>query len=734
MVTRFLMRKTFTFKLVMAGLMLSLASCSTSQAPPATISAEGKTEGNIARLAARILEQSQYTRHPIDEEISAKFLDRYIEQLDGQHLTFLQSDLEELAPYRASLGELIKMGNITPAYMIYDRYLHRLEERVDYTAALLKNDTFDFEGQDNYTVERRDLPRPLNPTEARQLWRQRLRYEYLQEKLNNRPPGEIVRTLTKRYSSLLHTARDAAKEDVLEIYLSALSNAYDPHSDYLGRTEYDTLSIEMRLSLFGIGAELTSENGYPKIARILPGPAARSKQLKPGDRIIAVAQNGKEPLDVIDVPIAKVADMIRGPKGTQVRLTVIPADATDPSLRKTVALIREEIKLEDKEAKASIIEMPDDKGRVMRLGVLDLPSFYEDMDGRGGLHHKSTTDDVSRLLKKLKGEKVSGLILDLRQNGGGSLDEAINLTSLFIKKGPVVQIKDAKGKISVGSDKNSSMLYDGPLIVLVSRFSASASEILAGALQDYDRALIVGDASTFGKGTVQSVLELAPLMRRVGLGYDYNPGGLLVTVQKFYRPGGSSTQLRGVASDIALPTLSGIAEVGEASLFNPLPWDQIRTAKFEKWNWVRPWVGELRQRSARRVENDPDFAYLREDIARLKKSLAEKTVSLNESQRRQQLQDAKARLTARKEERQRRAMPNWKTFEVTLENIDQPSRPSPVGRTNTASTAELRHLLGDMDEESILSEEFADGMVPAVDVILQEAERILADYVALSVK
>jgi len=726
------MKKAISFKLVMVWMLLSVAGCSTSQAPPATISAEGKTEANIAKLAARILEQSQYTRHPLDEEISSRFLEHYIEQLDGQHLTFLQSDVEEFAPYRTSLGDLIKTGNIAPAYLIYDRYLHRLQERVDYIAALLKGGTFDFAGQDSYAVERRDLPRPLNPAEARQLWRQRLRYEYLQEKLNKKPPGEIVRTLTNRYTSLLHTAREAGKEDILEIYLTALANAYDPHSDYLGRTEFETLNIEMRLSLFGIGAELTSENGYPKIARILPGPAARSKQLKPGDLIIAVAQNGKEPRDVIDVPIAKVADMIRGPKGTQVRLTVIPADATDPSLRKTVALTREEIKLEDKEAKASIIEMPDDKGRVMRLGVLDLPSFYEDMDGRGGLHHKSTTDDVARLLKKLKDERVSGLILDLRQNGGGSLDEAINLTTLFIKKGPVVQIKDAKGKITVGADKNPALLYEGPLIVLVSRFSASASEILAGALQDYERALIVGDESTFGKGTVQSVLELAPLMRRVGLGYDYNPGGLLVTVQKFYRPGGSSTQLRGVVSDIVLPSLSDIAEVGESSLPNPLPWDQIRTAKFEKWNRVQPYVNELRQRSSRRIENDPDFGYLRQDIARLKKSLTEKTVSLNEAERRQQLSDAKARLTARKEERQRRPKPNWKVSEVTLENIDQPSHPSPVGRTNLASNAELRQLFGDTDEQSILSEEFADGMVPTVDIILQETERILADYVALS--
>src|ERR1051326_4315890 len=441
------------------------------------------TEGNIAKLLVRILEKSQYLHHPLDDEMAGKCLDRYLEEIDGQHLTFLQSDLEEFAPYRKALDDLLKAGNTTPAHVIYARYLHRLEQRVTYATDLLKNESFEFNGHDAYNLERRLQPRPKDLAEARQVWRQRLRYEFLQEKLNNNKPEEIVRTLQKRYTGLLRTAKDVGAEEILELYMTALSNAYDPHSDYLGRSEYENLSISMRLSLFGIGAELGSENGYPKITRILPGPAARSKQLKPGDRIIAVAQKGKEPFDVVDVPIAKVAEMIRGPKGTQVRLTVIPADATDPSVRKTVSLTREEIKLEDKEAKARIIELPTDKGHAVRLGVLDLPSFYEDMDKRSGPQHKSTTEDVSKLLKKLKRENVSGIILDLRQNGGGSLEEAINLTGLFIRKGPVVQVKDSSGKISVGSAKNASALYDGPLIVLISRFSASASELLAGAVQ-----------------------------------------------------------------------------------------------------------------------------------------------------------------------------------------------------------------------------------------------------------
>src|SRR3989442_2691933 len=274
-------------------------------------------------------------------------MERYVEEIDGPHLNFFQSDLEEFALYRTPLDELTKAGNTSPAHAIYDRFLHRLEQRVSFATEALKSDSFEFDGQDTYDVERRDLPRPSDLTEARGLWRQRLRYEYLQEKLNKKKPEEIVRTLTKRYAGLLRTAREVGGDQILEVYLTALANAYDPHSDYLGRSEYENLSISMRLSLFGIGAELGVENGYPKITRILPGPAARSKQLKPGDRIIAVAQNGKEAVDVVDTPIPKVAEMIRGPKGTQVRLTVIPVDATDPSSRKTVALTREEIKLED---------------------------------------------------------------------------------------------------------------------------------------------------------------------------------------------------------------------------------------------------------------------------------------------------------------------------------------------------------------------------------------------------
>src|SRR5438094_5754803 len=435
-------------------------------------------------------------------------------------------------------------------------------------------------------------------------------------------------------------------------------NVYDPHSDYLGKSKLDNFAMSMNLSLFGIGALLESEDGYCKIKELKPGPALRSKKLKPGDRIVGVAQGDSEPVDVVDMKLSKVVEMIRGPKDTKVRLTVLPVDATDPSARVEVLLVRDKIKLEDEEAKAKIIELSAKDQTVTRLGIIDLPSFYAGFDlkdssptqlassnERAGA--KSTTEDVARLLKKLMAEKVAGVILDLRHNGGGSLEEAINLTGLFIKEGPVVQVQDAEGNLIKDEDNDPSVLYDGPLIVLTDRFSASASEILAGALQDYGRALIVGDSSTHGKGTVQSLIQLEPYVHRLSDSTN-NPGALKVTIRKFYRASGSSTQLKGVIPDLVLPSLNNYAEVGEASLENPLPWDTIDSAKYEKLNLIQPVVPELQKRSTERVAADKDFAYLQEDIEIYRKYLADKSVSLNEEARRKEMKENEERLESGK--------------------------------------------------------------------------------------
>lgn len=714
------------------------------------------TEGNIARLTARILERSHYAQKPFDDEVSGKFLDRYLEALDGLHLMFLKSDLDEFEPYRTTLDDLtLKKGDTSPAHQIFSVLVKRMEQRVNYATNLLQTETFDFHGDDRYLVNRKDAPRPKDLTEAKALWRQHLRYEYLQEKLMagsgtngasgvSRKPGtdgntnatraakkgepqEIVKTLASRYNRLLHTLKDFSDDEVFELYLTALTHVYDPHSDYMGKSQMENFAIQMKLSLFGIGALLESEDGYCQIKELVPGPAQRSKQLKPKDRIVAVAQGEKEPVEVVGVKLSKVVEMIRGPKGTEVRLTVLPVDATDPSVRKVITLVREEIKLEDQEAKARVIDLPNPDGRVTRLGVIDLPSFYEDFgfDATQQREHKSTTADVAKLLKKLKQEEVAGVILDLRRNGGGALNEAINLTGLFIKRGPVVQVKDPDGRIMVDFDRDPGVLYDGPLVVLTSRFSASASEILAGALQDYGRALIVGDSSTHGKGTVQSLVQLDAIMKENDLTYSFNPGALKVTIRKFYRASGSSTQLKGVIPDIVLPSVNNFAEVGEASLENALPWDEIRSADYEKLNRVEPLLPELRRRAARRVESEKDFAYVREDIELFKRLQADKTVSLNEEKRLKEKLEIDARNEARKKERAARHEVEPKIFEITLKNAGLPGLPEPAKKTNDVARADSAHA--PMADEDLPTASFSSDALT-----LEEAERVLTDFITLS--
>lgn len=725
--------------------------------------AQGPNEASISRVTATILERGHYLKQPFNDEISSKFLDRYLDALDNLHIYFLQSDLKEFDTYRHSLDELtLKEGNTTPGRIIFLRFLDRLQQQFDYVLDLLKAEKFEFKEEDRFIVNRKTLPRPKDMDEAKKLWRERLRYEYLQEKLNKEKPDEIVKKITRRYTRIVRALKDYDNDDVLQIYLTALAHVYDPHSDYLGKSELDNFSINMKLSLYGIGALLRSEDGYCQIQSLVPGgPAERSKKLKPNDKIIAVSQGAQASVDVVDMKLNKVVEMIRGPKGTEVRLTVIPADAPDPSVRKNIALVREEIKLEDQEAKARIIEMPAGTNQLMRLGVIDLPSFYAafELEGRANSgERKSTTTDVSKLIRKLVQEHVAGIVLDLRRNGGGSLEEAINLTGLFIKEGPIVQIKDSDGRTALDKDPDPNVFYDGPLIVLTSRFSASASEILAGALQDYDRALIVGDTSTHGKGTVQSLIQLAPYMRQFGVGITNDPGAVKITIRKFYRASGSSTQLKGVVPDIILPSLNNALEVGESSLDNPLPWDTIRSASYEKMNRVSPYVSELKRRSDTRIGIDRDFAYLRSEIDRYKQAIAEKSVSLNEAQRVKEKNEADARSKARKKELSSRPEPPWKIYDITLKNVAESGLPSPTVKTNQLKKAEVDqkgldkqktsgvkkkangaspvdsvnpHSATATDEES---DEAAEDAVTPVDITMEETKRILTDYVYLSMR
>jgi carboxyl-terminal processing protease len=733
----------------------------------------GPDDAKIARVAAAILERNHYLQQPLDDTVSSKFLDKYLDALDPVHMVFLQSDLAEFEQWRTQLDDMtLKTGDTSPAEIIFNRFLERFTQQVEYSTNLLATGKFEFTGDERYTPNRKEMPRPKDLNEARQMWRERVRYEYLLELLNSAATNavgslalsngparvvidgvpqpvvpkvgatnlaaakpfnqidEIKKTIAGRFNRQLRMLQEFDSDDAFQIYLTSLTHVYDPHSDYMGKPSLDNFNISMKLSLFGIGALLRSEDGYCKIQELMDGPAKKSGQIKPNDKIIAVAQGKGEPVDVIDMKLNKVVELIRGAKGTEVRLTIVPVDAPDPSTRKIVSLIRDEIKLEDQEAKAKLIELPAENGRpAQRLGVIDLPSFYADLKNRSP-NRKSTTSDVAKLLQKLKEEKVAGVILDLRRNGGGSLEEAINLTGLFIKEGPVVQVRDPDGTITVDKDNDPSVLYEGPLVVLTSRFSASASEILAGALQDYGRALVVGDSSTHGKGTVQSLLDLGPIMRTTN-----ELGALKMTIRKFYRASGSSTQLKGVVPDLILPSLNNHAEVGEAALPNALAWDTIPSAKYEPVNLVPPVLPELRQRSDARVAKDKDFSYLRDEIERYKKLKEEKTVSMNEALRRKEKKDAEARVEMRKKELRARPQPTYKTYELTLKNVSDPGLPAPVSKTNALAQAkaDLTNTLakavtakGDDDEAR------DDTSVPAVDITLEEARRILQDLVELT--
>jgi carboxyl-terminal processing protease len=545
---------------------------------------------------------------------------------------------------------------------------------------------------------------------------------------------EIYKTLTNHYVASLKNYKDLDRDRVFELYINSLARAYDPHSDYMGHAEAENFEIMMKLSLFGIGALLEQKDGYCQILELKEGPAAKNGQLKAGDRIIAVTQTNGEPVDVVGMPLDKVVEMIRGPKGTQVTLTYIPSTAADSSVHKEVSLIRDEIKLEDSAAKARLYDEPKGNGHgELKLGVINLPSFYandEETAAKGS--SKDTTTDVARFIKRFEKEHVSGIILDLRANGGGYLEEAINLTGLFVPRGPVVQTKDPNGDVVTDPCHNSSVLYDGPLIILTSRFSASASEILAGALQDYNRALIVGDHSTFGKGTVQTMQRLAPFMQQRRLDYAYDPGSLKVTIKKFYRAAGVSTQLKGVVSDIELPSIWNYAtdDVGESSLPNALPCDEVTSADPKNLNRVTPYLGQLQELSKHRVASNPDFAYIQQDIADFLKDQADKSISLNEAGRMADQKMRRDRMEARRKERLARKKSDEKVYDLTLKNVDLPQLQPVPAKTNSIASVTESPFDDDSDALAADAEPGADDAAGS-DPTLTEARHILADYASM---
>ena len=691
----------------------------------------------IGLSVGRLLEEGHYTHHPLNDEISRKLLTGYLEMLDFSHLFFTQKDVDAFTKkYGTALDDDILLGNLQPAHEIFDVFQKRVEDRVKKIKELVKQ-PMDFKTDETVLLSRQKAPWPKDEAEADDLWHKRIESELLQEKLSEHPIEPGPKLVERRYDRMLRNIHEEDDEEQVKLFLDALAQAYDPHSEYLSASDLKNFSINMGLSLVGIGAMLRSEDGYAKIESLVPGgPAQTSGRLKVGDRISAVAQGSKDFVDVRDLRLDKVVEQIRGKKGTRVRLLIIPGSAADPAQRKTVELVRDEIKLKDQEARADIIIKKDRNGDPVKLGWITLPSFYADMDS----HKKSTTKDVLALLKRLKKEKIAGLVIDLRRNGGGSLEEAISLTGLFFKSGPVVQTKGANERVVISTDPDPDIAYDGPLVVLTSRQSASASEIFAAALQDYGRAVIVGDQSTFGKGTVQTILEIGRFTSLLGT-RNQEDGALKLTIQKFYRVAGGSTQLHGVASDIVLPTLTDLPEFGEGALKNALPYDEVPAAKYNKWSDSHPlFLDELKVRSAARVAADPEFHYVLEDMERLRKKITDNRISLNEDVRRHEVEDQKARKDERSKQRLARAEEEPSIYRLTLETLDNPKLelimyPGKLAEAKTKGdlkTAPEAAPDSDDDDDSDLGDNGDDTKAAAIDPERDETLNILTDLVQLS--
>lgn len=603
----------------------------------------------VAFYVHHFLTTQHLSRRSVDDELSERFLKSFIEGLDPQKAYFLQSDIAAFEERKSDLDDMIRDRDTQFAHDVYRTFLERVETRLAHIEDLLQQE-FDFTEDEEITLDSKLLDYPKDSEEADERWRKRIKYDLLILKSNEKTAEEARKTLQDRYRTFAQRTAQADEDDVLERFMNAFASAYDPHSSYFSPGSFQDFRIRLGLNYEGIGAELDQKDGVATIRRIIPGGAAeRAGELKANDQIISVGQGEDgEMVDVFKMKLEHIIDMIRGKEGSIVRLGVIPEGATE---MKVYEITRARIELADSSAKGEILEQGEQEdGSPFRIGVIDLPSFYLDMDAarQGDDNFKSSTRDVRRLLEEFQGEGVDAVVLDLRRNGGGSLTEAIGITGLFIDRGPVVQVKDSLGRVEVQSDVDPGTAWDGPLVVLTSRFSASASEILAGAIQDYQRGLVVGDESTHGKGTVQSLVEVGPTI----LKFDsaLNLGAIKITMQQFYRPNGDSTQNRGVLADVVLPSLTTHVSQGESELDYAVEFDQVPPARFQKLGLMDDEMLErLNELSAERREGSEDFQRLEEKITRYKEDVARKTMPLQEEKFLALRKRADAEKTAREE-------------------------------------------------------------------------------------
>ncbi|MDZ4017919.1 MULTISPECIES: carboxy terminal-processing peptidase [Pseudomonas] len=638
-----------------------------------------------------LLKRHHYSKPPLDDARSVIIYDSYIKLLDPARSYFTAADIAEFDKWKTQFDDFLKSGNLDPGFTIYKRYLDRVKQRLDFALAELNKgvDKIDFTVKEDLLVDRKDAPWMKNSAELDDLWRKRVKDEVLRQKIAGKDFKQIQETLTKRYKNQLARLDQTRAEDIFQAYINTFAQSYDPHTNYLSPDNAENFDINMSLSLEGIGAVLQSDNDQVKIVRLVPaGPAAKTKQVAPADKIIGVAQGNKEMVDVVGWRLDEVVKLIRGPKGSVVRLEVIPAsNAPNDQTSKIVSITREAVKLEEQAAKKSVLKLKQD-GRDYKLGIIEIPAFYLDFKAyrAGDPDYKSTTRDVKKLLTELQKEKVDGVVIDLRNNGGGSLQEATELTSLFIEKGPTVLVRNSDGRVDVLEDENPGAFYKGPLALLVNRLSASASEIFAGAMQDYHRALIIG-GQTFGKGTVQTIQPL-------------NHGELKLTLAKFYRVSGQSTQHQGVLPDIAYPSIIDTKEIGESALPEAMPWDTIRPVIKPVADPFKPYLAQLKAQHEARSVKDAEFAYIRDRLALTQKLMDEKTVSLNEQDRRARHDQIEAK-------------------QLALENI----------RRKAKGEEPLKELKKE-DEDALPAE--PDDTKPEDDAYLSETGRILLDYLSLS--
>ncbi len=595
------------------------------------------------QLMTQLLDNYHYSKIRLNDSLSSVILDAYIKTLDNNKSYFHASDIESFEKYRYELDDAAKNGDLAPTYHIYEVFRQRFIERIDYVQNELIGKEFDFTKDEYYETDRSEIAWAATSEDLNDLWRKIIKSQMLSSVLIDKKDDETKENVSKRYERLRKSIGQYMTDDVFQLYMNAVAEAYDPHTNYFSPKTAERFRMNMSLSLEGIGARLQTENDYTKVVQVMPGgPAFKSELLDENDRIIGVAQGKKgEMVDVIGWRIDEVVKLIKGPKGTTVRLQLLPAETGVNGPSEEIVLVREKIKLEDQEAKKKIIPIRKD-GKNYKLGVITIPSFYMDFEAfrKNDPDYNSTTRDVKRLVGELKKEGIDGLMIDLRNNGGGSLAEAIDLTGLFIKDGPVVQVKtsDPKKPAEVNKDNDPQIVYNGPLTVMINRFSASASEIFAGAIQDYKRGVVVGE-QTYGKGTVQTVVDLS----RYIVGKE-DVGQVKLTMQKFYRVTGSSTQHLGVSPDINFPSAFEAEAFGESSQPSALPWDQIEGTKFELTDKISDkTISALNETYNTRLKEDASLQDLVQETAELKKNLENTRISLNKTKRKKEIDDAEKR-------------------------------------------------------------------------------------------